>query len=71
MESENNLKNESSNSVLQQTTQDVASDAIVGTEEDPAILNIEALKPIYPGSPSDKVLCLSCGKVHSHYDECN
>ena len=61
----------SSDSVLQPTTQEEkAGDQIVGEETDPAILNIQRLKPIYPGSPSDEVFCLGCEKVHSHHDEC-
>ena len=38
-------------------------------EEDPAIANINSLRPIC-GSPSDQVFCLACETVHSHHEVC-
>ena len=57
-------------SVLQ--TQDLNNNDIdiARPEDDLAIINIDSLRPIIPGSPSDKVFCIACGGVHSHHDEC-
>ena len=58
-------------SVLQKQSQEeklALAKAII--QRHPALLNIERLKPIIEGSPSDQVFCLACEKVHSHHVGC-
>ena len=59
------LEDKSPTSMLQKLLQKEVKE-VVGTEDqDPAILNIKKLVPLF-GLPSDKVFCLACEHVHSH-----
>ena len=69
MEKIESIVADTSVSVLQQTRDDKALATLI-LQWHPALLNIEKLKPLIQGSPSDEVLCLACEKVHSQHVGC-
>ena len=70
MEGKTNLENDSSNFVLQTQPKEKDLLPLQTVDEDIVLKTIESLRPIC-GSPSDKVFCLACEHVHSHYGACH